>query len=335
MIPTTVKTDPISQQQARTVAPVKPAAPVTPVDAVADPSNTQHEFILGQKYQALIEKRLPNGNFSVLISNRLVQMQLPEGFQPGDNLELLLLSNESRLKFALQNENQANSKSNASISPAGKFLNILIQDTGKLTANSSAPAPPILTGPPINKQDFPFLLQKAIHQSGLFYESHLAKWVNGRNSLEKLQLEPQNKLKTPVNESSPVTNSATSVLSVSTQNASLIQQQLMALETGHILWRGEIWNGQQMEWAIYEDTGDNAPDTSTTTARWRTTLTLDFPALGKITAAITLNAQDIQIKLSADHPETQQLLINSQTSLKTNLQTAGLPVTSFALHSNE
>ncbi len=336
MIPTTVKTDPISHQQTKVVTPVKPVAPVTPADAVANPGNAHYEFILGEKYQALVEKRLSNGNFSVLISNRLVQMQLSGNFQPGDKLALIFLSNEPRLKFALQAESQANLKSDASISQTGRFIDVLIQDTGKSAAHFPAVTTPIVTDLPINKQDFPALLQKAIDQSGLFYESHLAKWINGKNSLEKLQLEPQNKLTTSTNEPQPAPGPISSAPSVvSAQNLSLVQQQLVALETGHITWCGEIWNGQHMEWVIREDAGDSDPNASTTATRWKTTLTLDFPTLGKITAAITLNAQDARIKLSAENPETQQLLIDNQASLKTNLQTAGLPVTSFAPHSNE
>ncbi len=335
MIPTTVKTDPISQQQTKTVTPVKPVTPVTPVVAVAGNAQHEHEFVLGGKYQALVEKRLPNGNFSVLISNKPIQMQLPDNFRPGDKLEFIFLSSEPRLKFALQTENPVNLKSNASISRTGRFIDILIQDTGKLTAHAPAITTPIVTGLPINKQDFPFLLQKAIYQSGLFYESHLAKWINGKNSLEKLQLEPQNKLTISANESQSTPSSISSALPVSAQNLSLVQQQLMTLETGHILWHGEIWNGQHMEWAICEDAHQSDPGTPDPATRWKTTLTLTFPELGKITATILLSAQDIQIKLSADHPETQQLLINSQTALKTNIQTAGLPVTSFASHPNE
>lgn len=335
MIPATVKTDHSSQQQTKTVTPVRPVTPVIPVEAVADPGNTKHEFVLGQKYQALVERRLPNGNFNVLISNKLVQMQLPENFKPGDKLELLLLSNEPRLKFELQNGNPINLKSNAAISPAGKFIDVLIQDSGKLTANSPAATTPILTDLPINKREFPFLLQKAIHQSGLFYESHLSKWINGKSSLEKLQLEPQNKLKTPVIESLSATNPLPSALPAGAQNLSLVQQQLIALETGHIMWRGEIWNGQQMEWNISEDSNHSDSSESNAAKQWKTTLKLTFPGLGKITATLILNTQNVQIKLSAENSDTQQLLISSQIPLKTNLQAIDMTVTSFTLHSDD
>lgn len=336
MIPTTVKTDHNLQQQTKAVTPVRPVAPVIPVESVADPGNTKHEFVLGQKYQALVEGRLPNGNFNVLISNKLMQMQLPENFLPGDKLELLLLSNEPRLKFELQNGNQINSKGNATISLTGKFIDVLIQNSGKSAVSSPAISTPILTGLLINKQEFPSLLQKAIHQSGLFYESHLSKWITGKSSLEKLQLEPQNKLKNPIIESQATTPPLSSAIPASAQSLSLVQQQLIALETGHIMWRGEVWNGQHMEWSISEE--DSRHDDSgelNAAKQWKTTLKLTFPELGKITATLILNTQNVQIKLSAENPDTQQLLINSQTPLKTDLQATGMTVASFTLHPND
>jgi Flagellar hook-length control protein FliK len=335
VIPTTVKTDHSSQQQAKTVTPVRPVTPVLPAEAVADPGNTKHEFVLGQRYQARVERHLPNGNFNVLISNKLVQMQLPENFLPGDKLELLLLSNEPRLKFELQNGKHFNSKSDATISLTGKFIDVLIQDSGKSAVSSPAVSTPILTDLMINKQEFPFLLQKAIHQSGLFYESHLFKWITGKSSLEKLQLEPQNKLKNSIIESQTVTPPLSSALPASAQSLSLIQQQLIALETGHIMWRGEVWNGQHMEWNIYEDSNHSHSSEPNTAKRWKTTLKLTFPELGKITATLILNTQNIQIKLNAENPDTQQLLINSQTPLKTNLQSTGMAVAAFTLHSDD
>ena len=53
---------------------------------------------------------------------------------------------------------------------------------------------PILTGYLTNSAELSASLQKAIIQSGLFYESHQAQWINGKNTLENLQQEPQGKL---------------------------------------------------------------------------------------------------------------------------------------------
>jgi len=337
VIPTTVKTDQISQQiQAKNVTAVKPVTPVTPVAVVSDPGDAQHEFKPGQIYKAIVQGQLANGNFNVQISNKFLQMQLPERIQSGDKMQLLFLTREPKLKFALQHkDNILLTKNNTTISSTGRLLDILIQDAKNSITNSVSSTSPILPDSSVNKQELPHLLQKAIFQSGLFYESHLAKWINGKNTLDKLQLEPQNKSSSSSSLSPPSTNLISSNLPVGTQNLSLVQQQLMTLETGHIVWRGEICNGQQIEWDIYEDAPKgNCNDQSVATC-WKTKLTLTFPTLGKITTTISLKTQDVLIKLSADNRDTTQLLKKNQIPLKTNLQTAGLTVSSLDLYSDE
>jgi hypothetical protein len=333
VIPTIVKTDAGSQQSSQAITAIRPVTPVTPVKVVADPGNAEHGFVPGQHYQAIVEKRLPNGNYAVHISDKFLQMQLPGGAQPGDHLKLLFITNEPKPKFIVQGESAAYSKNNALISLVGKFLDSLVYQGGKLTAMTPAITTPILTNPLTNKQDSPLLLQKAIYQSGLFYESHLAKWVQGKYPFERLQLEPQNKLKTLTAEAVTTANAPASL--AQTHTLPLVQQQLIALEAGHIMWRGEIWNGQQMEWNIYEDDNYHDSSVSNTVKQWRTRLTLTFPELGKITATLILNAQDIQIQLDASNPDIQSQLINSLNLLKTGLQAVGMVVTSFTLQSDD
>ena len=89
MIPTIIKTEvaAISTQ-------IKPTAPVTPVTAILDSQTSSAEFIQGQKYQALVEARLLNGDSQVLVAGKSLQMRLPDNFQPGNKLELVFISNE-------------------------------------------------------------------------------------------------------------------------------------------------------------------------------------------------------------------------------------------------
>lgn len=99
MIPTIIKTDLIATQTQAT-----PITPVTPVTAIPDPQSSFPEFAQGQKYQALIETRLLNGNSRVLVAGKLLQMHLPDNFQPGNKLELVFISQEPKLKFLILNE---------------------------------------------------------------------------------------------------------------------------------------------------------------------------------------------------------------------------------------
>lgn len=339
MIPTIIKTDLIATQ-----TQIAPVTPVRPVTAILDSQSSFAEFVQGQKYQALIEARLFNGNSRVLVADKLLQMHLPENFQPGNKLELVFISQEPKLKFLILNETPPldAGKNNTSISTTGRFLGVLMQDvlkpasanittTNTATAQSLTSPTPILTGSSINSTELPGLLQKAIVQSGLFYESHQARWINGENTLESLHQEPQGKLMLVTADllaaKVAVSSALTPEMPVHTQTIPLVQQQLTTLETGHLFWRGEIWQGQPMEWDIYEHPQDKEKEKeneSDQAAQWRTQLRLSMPQLGDITATIAINAQGINIKLNTSQPETANLLKNNQLPLAMDMQSAGL-----------
>jgi len=337
VIPTIIKTDLIATQ-----TQIAPVTLVRPVTAILDSQSSFAEFVQGQKYQALIEARLFNGNSRVLVADKLLQMHLPENFQPGNKLELVFISQEPKLKFLILNETPPldAGKNNTSISTTGRFLGVLMQDvlkpasanittTNTATAQSLTNPTPILTGSSINSTELPGLLQKAIVQSGLFYESHQAQWINGENTLESLHQEPQGKLMLVTADLPAAKVAVSSALSpempVHTQTIPLVQQQLTTLETGHLFWRGEIWQGQPMEWDIYEHPQDKEKENeSDQAAQWRTQLRLSMPQLGDITATIVINAQGINIKLNTSQPETASLLKNNQLPLTMDMQSAGL-----------
>ncbi|MGZ0018054.1 flagellar hook-length control protein FliK [Nitrosomonas sp. wSCUT-2] len=327
-----------------TSPPIKPITPVTPVSAIAPVSSAVNEFIPGEKYQAVIEARLLNGNSQVLVAGQHLQMRLPEYLQPGHKLELVFSSKEPNLKFLLLNESQPGADKEISISITGRFLGNLIQDVLQQAATKPSllqsihsPAlsssAPILSENLINKTELPGLLQKAIVQSGLFYESHQAQWVNGENKLENLQQEPQGKLMVLSMDSSPTKTGVTATLNsdmpVHNQIIPLVQQQLNTLETGHLLWRGEVWQGQLMEWEIDEhpQNDDNRNDNDPA-EQWRTKIKLSMPQLGEIIATIGFNSKGIKISLQTSEAETANLLKINQTPFTTDLKSAGLNIQS-------
>ena len=206
---------------------------VSPSSSVTDVTKLSN-LAVAQRYQASVEARLPNGHFKVTVSGQEMQMKLPEGTRPGDQLNLLLISKEPRLKFAMlsttptmgdttlsaqrSNSNTKlhpdtqmnmmlagrgeilktgeplNSIADAELSKTGRFLGTLIQDSNRSLATPLVNTGALLAGPPLNSQQLPAQLQQAMSHSGLFYESHQAQWVAGRRSLEKLLQEPQSRL---------------------------------------------------------------------------------------------------------------------------------------------
>lgn len=316
---------------------------VTPVTAIPN-SHLPTEFELGQKYQAIVEARLPNGNSRVLVGDKFLQMNLPEKFQPGQKLEFILISPDSDPKFLLLNETSTETQAkNTTLSSTGRFLGLLMQDTMKHasanTLQSLTSSTPIVNGTLINGAELPVLLQKTISQSGLFYESHQSQWLNGEITLENLQQEPQNKLLSLMNDMSLNHKSGASQLStempLNSQSIPLVMQQLATLETNHLFWQGEIWKNQYIEWDIFEQSDGNKQNEQDCCAQWHTQLRLSMPQLGEITAKIALNSQGIHIKLDASHPETVSLLKNNELLLAKDMQSAGLNIQSMEVQQDD
>ncbi len=317
---------------------------VTPVTAILD-LHSSAKFEQGQKYPAIIEARLSNGISRVLVADTILQMNLPEKFQPGSKLELAFISNEPNLKFLIFDETPIETKEkNATISTVGRFLGLLMHDTLKYASANSiqslTSSTPILNGTPINGTELPGLLQKAIAQSGLFYESHQAQWISGENTLENLQQEPQSKLILVTNDIPSTTRTVTSSslstdMPINTQSIPLVMQQLNTLETGHLFWQGEVWKNQRIEWDIYEQSNESKQDEPDSPAQWHTQLRLSMPTLGEITAKIALSPHGIYIKLDVSQLETASLLKNNELPLAVDMQSAGLNIQSIEVQHDE
>ena len=327
---------------ARLTLPAQPllVESVSPTSSIAAVTELP-DLAIAQRYQANVEDRLANGNFKVMVNGHELQMNLPGNTKTGDQLNLLLVSKEPRLKFALLSANPALSNiSNvtktssdlsgigAELSKTGLLIGALTQDTIKsLSAPPLNSTTPILTNPSVTTQQLPNLLQQAMSISGLFYENHQAQWVMGKRTLEQLTQEPQGKI--PIN-SATLNSQTTSGISshndtlVHPQSLSLVQQQLNLLETGHLSWRGEIWAGQTMQWDITKDPSLSGEEGETTS--WQTRLRLNLPKLGEVVATIGLNKGDVKMTLNATDSKTLSKMRDDQHPLTESMIAAGLNV---------
>lgn len=330
MIPSNIKTDSFTQPSR-----AGPVTPVMPVTAVGSLPPSLPDFTQGEKYQALVEARLHNGNARILISGQQLQMPLPDNIQSGNKIELVFIAREPQLKFLLQNPTSPGIEKNSTIiSTVGRLLGSLIQDAQQpAPLKSLIDTAPIFANPPTTSTELPGLLQKALTRSGLFYESHLAQWVAGKNTLAQLKQEPQNKLKvaTMTTSLSPIADTA-----IHTQSLPIVQQQLAALETGHLIWHAEIWAKQLMEWDISEHSSNgNEQETGELTSQWHMQLRLSLPKLGEVTAKIVLNAHDMHIKIHTATMETASILKDNRLPLATAIASAGLSAQIAEIHSND
>ncbi len=300
----------------------------TPITATPDLTQPDLDFTLGQKYQAVVDTRLANGNTRVLIAEHSLQMNLSKDILSGSKIELVFIAKEPNLKFLLQNNTSLDkSKGSAVISSTGSLIGSLAQGIAKSPASQPLiSTTPILTSPPTNSAETSVLLQKTLSQSGLFYESHQSQWLVGEKTLIQLKQEPQGKLviaSGSTNISATVLNSDTPA---NTQNLPLVQQQLAVLETNHLAWHGEIWPKQIMEWEVLEKKSDgNKSEEDEQPTPWQTKLRLDLPKLGEVSATIMFNSGNVRIKIHTN-TETTKLLKNNQPQLTTAMNIAGLNV---------
>lgn len=172
---------------------LQPLAPIRGVPAGLP------EFQLGQAFTARIQELLPDNTYKALVAGKQLTLALPEGANPGDVLELEVVDRTGHTIIAkraegepvpAQTDNRAYPY--ARISDAGRLIGNLLPPEGE----SPQPIPlnrgqPVASQPPATGADLAPALQKAVSQSGLFYEAHQAQWVAGERPLNALRAEPQ------------------------------------------------------------------------------------------------------------------------------------------------
>lgn len=189
--------------------------PVAPTQELTDKLSG---LVAGQKVMAEIQAMLPNGTYRALINQRNITLALPFSAKSGDTLELQVTESDGKVALAVVSHQQGNDgKANreavsATLSRTGQFISQLFSKPEESREGAKALAlngnQPIAAAPPKTAQDILPLLKQAITQSGMFYESHQAEWVEGRFPKNALLQEPQGKLSSPEAFAPPSTSPA-------------------------------------------------------------------------------------------------------------------------------
>ncbi|GGP24592.1 flagellar hook-length control protein FliK [Silvimonas amylolytica] len=336
-------------------------------------------FTQGERVSATVIGALGNGRFAVQINNQLLDLNLPAGATAGEKLDLSVIANRPTLTFALSTATSPDYHPGVSteLSSGARYLSDLLGSGNKAgttaqTTRAGATAP-LFEGAP-NAADLAGKLAQTLDQSGLFYESHQAQWVDGQRSLQALQQEPQARLaqqQTPAQtattqaEGKPPSTlikdltgpdvaslkAASSAadnrpdLSAANMNhltgtpdqqaalAGLVQRQLDAIDRQAILWQGQAWPGQQMQWSVQaDDQGRNAAYADPADRQWRTTLNLDMPHLGHVAISAVLYQGQFNLQFKAS-PEAIKQLQSAQSALDNQFEGAGLDLASVAFAS--
>ena len=333
-----------------------PIRPLAAPERTADPRTEAFEralsTMLGSKVPVSVLSRLGDGSFMVRVADMQVRMALPPGTQPGAELSMKVLAASPQPTFQLGDATlhgtpvplSAQSASlaaavaaatspltqaggqheTADLSPAARLLAQVLQG-----ANAAPGAASVTGTTPLVPQGAPdpaqlaSQLKQAIAKSGLFYESHVAEWAEGKRPLSDLLGEPQAQ-KAP---GTPPTDPAL---------ARMINMQLAGQEQGQINWQGQLAPGQAFEWKVTREgeQGSRGQGEPGQEPGWQSGLRLRFARLGEVKASITLRGKHVQIDLQAA-PEVLAPLREGAPRLQDALAASGSELAALRIHGTD
>ena len=199
---------------------------------------------------------------------------------------------------------------------------------------------PLSAGGPPDATKLSAGLQRALGDSGLFYESHVAEWAEGKRPLQDLQREPQMQRMAQAAGQTPGEAIAKALAGPDLSAAQMINQQLHTHEQGKVMWQGEAWPGQPMQWLVEREQKDGGGkgarqeggDGEAADTVWRSGVRFRFPMLGKVAANVTLVGDQVHIAVQSDSQDTAATLRAWAGALQQAMDAAGAPLSSLAIN---
>lgn len=195
-------------------------APVQPVQSAQKVTDVLSDLSAGQRIMAEIQSLLPNGSYRAVVAQRELTLALPFSAKAGDTLELEVVENDGKLTLAFvanRTASEAATKNNDSVATTlsktgnliGNLLNGVDDQGGRAKPAALNANQPLVIEFPEKASDLAPILKDSLFKSGMFYEAHQARWVEGKLSTANLLQEPQGKLSTLIPSSpNPPANAA-------------------------------------------------------------------------------------------------------------------------------
>lgn len=318
---------------------IRPVLAIDAATAVVTIADAKHEAVsrlaqiaLGQQVQAKVLSALEDGTFLVRVADATARMNLPADAKVGQSLLLTLTGTTPRPTFLL--DSAGNPAATANVSAAGRLIDHLLQGARQGNAPASLQgSAPLLKVPPTASTALPppaqmaGVLREAVVYSGLFYESHLAQWATGSRSLAQLLREPQAQDSRLPGARLPAANPPGAARTETSPSHQLIPLQLDTLENQRVLWRGELWPGQPLEWEISKDAPQGGdPATPDAEPSWQSVVRFELPLLGKVSGAIRLVGQRLQMQLRTETDAAALALRAHGPQLSDALSATGSPL---------
>jgi hypothetical protein len=116
----------------------------------------------------------------------------------------------------------------------------------------------------------------------------------------------------------------------------VVQQQLDAVASQRLVWQGEIWPQQQMQWEIEWQNEREADGGEEEALRWQTALSLTTPRLGRVDANLHLTNEGVRIRIATPYGASAADLRDAAPQLAAALGAAGVPLLAFQVkHEDE
>lgn len=148
---------------------------------------------------------------------------------------------------------------------------------------------------------------------------------------EKLVDHGSTQLAQQLQQSQQASSSSNATLTIPDDLRALVQQQLDAAGSQRLMWHGEVWPGQSMQWQLeWQDrSGGNAgegPDEP-----WITKLRLTTPRLGALEASLHLGVSGVRVAMATASTEGAARMRAASAQLESALEAAGVPLRGFAV----
>jgi hypothetical protein len=287
-------------------------------------------FQPGQQMRGDVLQSLGGGRFMIQVGGQALEVLLPKGIKTGDGLNLFFVG-EDPPTFLLVRYGKGG---DALVSQTGRWVSTLLgmQNQSTPLQEGLGILRTLLQETPSDPAQLEQRLSKGLKESGLFYEAHLSRWFSGNYPLERLLQEPQGRLSMPPGSQENRTGLVQGEDGADPRTMAIVKEQLAALQTGQLLFQGELFPGQPMEWRIREREGRGRQQEEQQDAPWETSLALTLPNLGKVQASLKLNGMRLDLQLEVNQEQTAVLMEQERGAFHEQLLAAGLEPGTLVVH---
>lgn len=197
--------------------------------------------------------------------------------------------------------------SRIALSIAGSLLLDALKAPDEHGTPTVRPHTALLPSSPADPGTLARAIERAITRSGMFYESHVARWANDDFPVEELALEPQWHWTAPGGaDAAPQPGAAPHV-----DAPLLLRHQLEANEAHRVMLEAQLWAGQPAR-IVFEEAGHTREHTSHGPHRaaatpWSARIEIELETLGPVSAVLALCEDRLDVRLIVGEHAKQRL----------------------------